>query len=56
MYRCENDDAAMPGDAHDGEGADRMTTQELEAYAQNGTLPRWFQTATLSATQADSQA
>ena len=24
---------------------DRMTTQELEAYAQTGTLPGWFQAA-----------
>ena len=34
---------------------DRMTTQELEAYAQDGSLPGWFQTATLSATRVDSQ-
>jgi hypothetical protein len=25
---------------------DRMSTQELEGYAQNGTLPAWFQAAT----------
>jgi hypothetical protein len=24
---------------------DRMSTEELEAYAQDGTLPRWFETA-----------
>lgn len=29
---------------------DRMSTQELEAYAQDGTLPKWFETATVSAT------
>jgi hypothetical protein len=34
---------------------DRMTTQELEAYAQDGSLPGWFQTATLSATPVGSQ-
>jgi hypothetical protein len=33
---------------------DRMTTQELEEYARNGTLPRWFETATVSATGGDS--
>jgi hypothetical protein len=35
---------------------DRMTTQELEAYAQDGTLPNWFQNATLSATPVGRQA
>jgi hypothetical protein len=35
---------------------DRMTTQELEAYAQDGTLPNWFQNATLSATAVGGQA
>jgi hypothetical protein len=34
---------------------DRMTTQELEAYAQGGSLPGWFQTAALSATPVGSQ-
>ena len=33
---------------------DRMTTPELEAYAQHGTLPEWFQ-ATVGATAGDSQ-
>jgi hypothetical protein len=28
---------------------DRMSTGELEQYAQQGTLPRWFQAASLSA-------
>lgn len=37
---------------------DRMTTQELEEYAQRGTLPQWFETYTrsglaLTATQED---
>jgi hypothetical protein len=32
---------------------DRMSTQELEAYAQTGTLPAWFR-ATVSATGEDS--
>ena len=29
---------------------DRMSTEELEQYAQQGTLPRWFEAASLSAT------
>ena len=29
---------------------DRMSTEELEDYAQHGTLPKWFEAATLSAT------
>ena len=33
---------------------DRMTTPELEAYAQHGTLPEWFQ-ATVGATEGYSQ-
>lgn len=33
---------------------DRMTTAELEAYAQRGTLPGWFQT-TVGATGGDSR-
>jgi hypothetical protein len=33
---------------------DRMSTQELEAYAQTGALPRWF-SATVGATEEDSQ-
>jgi hypothetical protein len=33
---------------------DRMTTPELEAYAQHGTLPDWFR-ATVGATAGDSQ-
>lgn len=33
---------------------DRMSTQELEAYAQTGDLPGWF-TATVGATVADSR-
>jgi hypothetical protein len=32
---------------------DRMTTQELESYAQSGTLPEWFK-ATVGATEGDS--
>jgi hypothetical protein len=32
---------------------ERMTTQEIEAYAQDGTLPSWFQSATLGATGED---
>ena len=34
---------------------DRMTTRELEDYAQNGTLPHWFEAATAAATREDSQ-
>jgi hypothetical protein len=33
---------------------ERMTTQELESYAQDGTLPRWFGAVTVSATGEDS--
>jgi hypothetical protein len=33
---------------------EKMTAQELEAYAQNGTLPAWF-TATVGATASDGQ-
>jgi hypothetical protein len=33
---------------------DRMSTDELEAYAQAGTLPGWFR-ATVGATEGDSQ-
>jgi hypothetical protein len=33
---------------------EKMTAQELEAYAQNGTLPAWFQ-GTVGATASDSQ-
>ena len=33
---------------------DRMSTQELEAYAQTGELPGWFE-GTLGATGSDSQ-
>jgi hypothetical protein len=33
---------------------DRMSTQELEAYAQTGELPDWFR-ATVSATAGDSE-
>jgi hypothetical protein len=29
---------------------DRMSTEELEEYAQNGTLPKWFKAFTASAT------
>jgi hypothetical protein len=34
---------------------DRMSTQELENYAQNGTLPGWFEALTVGATREDSQ-
>jgi hypothetical protein len=34
---------------------DRMSTQELEQYAQSGTLPAWFQAATANATAKDSE-
>ena len=33
---------------------DRMSTAELEEYAQSGTLPRWFEAATVGATEGDS--
>lgn len=33
---------------------DRMSTQELESYAQTGVLPGWFR-ATVGATEGDSQ-
>jgi|SRR5215469_7618638 len=35
---------------------ERMTNEELEAYAQEGTLPRWFESAAGTATVEDSQA
>jgi hypothetical protein len=34
---------------------DRMSAEELERYAQQGTLPRWFEAASLSATPEDSE-
>lgn len=34
---------------------DRMTTEELERYAQSGTLPKWFETVAQTATGSDSQ-
>jgi hypothetical protein len=34
---------------------DRMSSQELEAYARDGTLPRWFETAAPVATEEESQ-
>jgi hypothetical protein len=34
---------------------DRMSTQELEEYAKSGTLPKWFEAATQTATGGDSQ-
>jgi hypothetical protein len=34
---------------------DRMTTQELEEYAQSGTLPRWFEAAKVTATGKDGE-
>ena len=34
---------------------ERMTTEELEAYAQDGTLPKWFGGFTVSATAQDSR-
>ena len=33
---------------------EKMTAQELEAYAQNGVLPAWF-TDTVGATASDGQ-
>ncbi len=33
---------------------DRMSTAELEEYAQRGTLPKWFEAVTVSATEGDS--
>jgi hypothetical protein len=33
---------------------ERMSTEELEAYAQTGALPEWFR-ATVGATEDDSQ-
>ena len=33
---------------------DRMSTAELEQYAETGTLPKWFEAATVSATEGDS--
>lgn len=35
---------------------DRMSTQELEEYAQSGTLPKWFEAVAQTATGSDSQA
>lgn len=35
---------------------DRMSNQELEEYAQRGTLPKWFEAAAVSATGEDSAA
>ena len=34
---------------------ERMSTQELEDYAQHGTLPKWFQASAVSATGEDSR-
>ena len=34
---------------------ERMTTQELEQYAQDGTLPKWFQASAVSATAEGSR-
>jgi hypothetical protein len=34
---------------------DRMSTEELERYAQSGTLPKWFEAVAQSATGKDSQ-
>jgi hypothetical protein len=34
---------------------DRMSTRELEEYAQNGRLPGWFEVATAGATREDGQ-
>lgn len=34
---------------------DRMSTEELEQYAQSGTLPKWFEAVTQTATGSDSQ-
>lgn len=33
---------------------DRMSTAELEDYARDGTLPKWFEAATVGATERDS--
>ena len=33
---------------------DRMSTAELEEYAKGGTLPKWFEAATVGATEGDS--
>ena len=35
---------------------DRMSTQELEEYARDGKLPRWFEAAAVTATGEDSNA
>lgn len=35
---------------------DRMSNQELEEYARNGTLPKWFEASTVGATGVNSQA
>ncbi|MGC1296494.1 MAG: hypothetical protein WA869_15780 [Alloacidobacterium sp.] len=34
---------------------DRMSTEELEEYAQRGTLPKWFEAVAQTATGKDSQ-
>jgi hypothetical protein len=34
---------------------DRMSTQELEEYAQSGTLPKWFEAVAQTATGSDSR-
>lgn len=34
---------------------DRMSTHELEEYAQHGTLPKWFEAVAQTATGSDSQ-
>ncbi len=34
---------------------DRMSTEELEEYAQRGTLPKWFEAVAQTATGVDSQ-
>jgi hypothetical protein len=34
---------------------DRMSSDELEQYAQHGTLPKWFEAAAVSATGGDSR-
>lgn len=34
---------------------DRMSTEELEQYAQSGALPKWFEAVAPTATESDSQ-
>lgn len=34
---------------------DRMSTEELEEYAQRGALPKWFEAVAQTATGVDSQ-